>query len=85
MVSSSARKPQIEFVDELPEVVGKTWQERLAPLVERPGTWARIETGLKHPQAVATAINKGRIKLDGIYRATFRQGQLYVCYCGDSK
>jgi hypothetical protein len=81
---------EVELVDGLPpgldhkDWVGY-WQRSLEPLRQHPGRWARItRMRSRFAGGVANGINRKRLKMPpGIWRASVRAGQLYVCFCGD--
>lgn len=54
---------EIEFVDELPkihrQVDGGVWVDRLAPLRERPGSWAKVYGPTKNPHALVNNLRSG--------------------------
>lgn len=55
--------PAIEFVDELPKiersVESGVWVERLKPLRERPGQWARVYGPTNSPHALVNNLRSG--------------------------
>ena len=54
---------EIEFVDELPKihrkVEGGVWVERLEPLRNHPGRWAKVYGPTKNPHALVNNLRSG--------------------------
>ena len=84
----------LELVDVLPGIVywrAGIWRKRLEPLRAHPGVWARVRLRDASKQkgtlaSMAHHINVHATTLPpGIWRAASRGGDLYVCFCGDTK
>lgn len=57
----------IEFVDELPKISrdtgdGGVWIERLRPLTENAGRWARVYGPVKNPHPLVNNLKRGNAK-----------------------